>query len=106
MVEGTPPVVARPSQFIVGPNAQMKFVVNCFVNNGCYLPGSHLVMYGDNCMIGPEVYVLDDEWHETAPGSRRFAPIAAGATCGFLVAWLSFPALKSGTTPLSLAAPQ
>jgi len=80
VVDATP----LPSQFIVGPNAQMKFGVDCFVNYGCDLHAAYSVTFGDNCMIGPQVYVLDDAWHETAPGSRRFAPIVVGTNV-----WLS-----------------
>ena len=74
VVDGKP----LPTKFTVGKRGELTIGERAFFNYGVDVNAQVSITIGDNVRVGPLVSIVDDDMHETVPGSRKRAPITIG----------------------------
>lgn len=59
------------SEFVIYPGARLEIGARSFVNYGCSLAAHERIVIGKDCLIGPYVNILDNEYHSLLDHSKR-----------------------------------
>jgi len=61
-------------EIAVGPDATLEIGESTFINHGCSIGVTQHVRIGANCSIGPQVYIMDNDFHRLEPDRRNELP--------------------------------
>lgn len=69
----------KPVDLFVGTDGILRFGDRVFLNQGVRIAATQLVEIGNDCLIGDETVILDNDFHGRGSDSPKSAPVRIGS---------------------------
>lgn len=66
--------VTSTLEIVTAPEGLLDIGDHCYINHGCLIGATKLVRIGSNSTIGPQVVMMDNDFHRLEPERRNERP--------------------------------